>query len=462
MRRFLVIALVALGATAAPASAAVTVDSPSKPEGENLVFTVANGDLTPALVRISGATAAAGDDYASRTDDVVGPGETKTFAVQTTADDRHEANETIVVSAGGASGTGTILDDDAPAFTVKDVTVAENAKSARVELTTPDVLRAVDVAYAAAAGSATTADFPPATGTLRLAPGDTTKTVDVPIADDTADEEDEAFTVSFTSGARSAAATVTITNDDLRLISVGDVGVVERDGATTAAAVPIVLSGPTFRTVTVRWSTYDGTAKAPRDFLSRLATVTIPPGQTSVNVTVPIVSDDVEEGPEAFGVGIANAQGARLFKTAGVVTITDDDALVPGRSAGSGADGVAPKLRLSRPGGSAGRALKVLVGCPKSEQRCTGRVTLFAKPDRARRAKLLRTEHRIGAKRFSLPGNATQTIRMTVPAALYRAAQANRRLKVSAYLVARDAAGNVDTRVTAATLRVKPAKQARR
>ena len=77
----------------------------------------------------------------------------------------------------------------------------------------------VSVAYATADGTATAgSDYTAASGTLVFAPGQTSKTVDVPILGDTAYEPDESFTLTLSNPVNAtlgaATATGAITNDD--------------------------------------------------------------------------------------------------------------------------------------------------------------------------------------------------------------------------------------------------------
>jgi Calx-beta domain/RTX calcium-binding nonapeptide repeat (4 copies) len=78
----------------------------------------------------------------------------------------------------------------------------------------------VSVAYASADGAASAgSDYTATSGTLVFAPGETTKTIAVPVVGDTAVEPDETFTLTLSSPANAtlgtATATGTITNDDV-------------------------------------------------------------------------------------------------------------------------------------------------------------------------------------------------------------------------------------------------------
>ena len=87
-----------------------------------------------------------------------------------------------------------------------------NAALFAVTLSQPTT-QTITVDFHTVAGSATTADFTPVSGTLAFAPGEQTKTISVPIIADTIAEPDEQFTVVLTNaqGATIAAATGTAT-----------------------------------------------------------------------------------------------------------------------------------------------------------------------------------------------------------------------------------------------------------
>jgi uncharacterized delta-60 repeat protein len=108
----------------------------------------------------------------------------------------------------------------APAASVNDVTASESAGNASFTVTlnkTSD--QEVRVDFATANGTATAgSDYTATSGTLIFAPGETSKTVAVPITNDSADEPDETFVLNLT-GARSGSVADgqgvgTITDDD--------------------------------------------------------------------------------------------------------------------------------------------------------------------------------------------------------------------------------------------------------
>jgi hypothetical protein len=111
-----------------------------------------------------------------------------------------------------------------PALSVTGTSQAEGNAGTQpmnfaVKLAKPTRLR-VTVAYATADGTATAgSDYTATSGTLTFAPGETSKTVAVPIVEDTTVEPDETFTLTLASPVNAVlgqpAATATIKNDDV-------------------------------------------------------------------------------------------------------------------------------------------------------------------------------------------------------------------------------------------------------
>ncbi|WP_299386590.1 Calx-beta domain-containing protein, partial [uncultured Lacinutrix sp.] len=103
---------------------------------------------------------------------------------------------------------------------------------------------------------------------------------------------------------------------------IGDVTVDEGDGTAT---VPVTIDEvSTFDTV-IDITTTTGTA-GTSDYTATTTTVTIPAGQTSVDVVIPILEDNIDEPNETFTVGGTVTSGNAFNPTPGTVTITDNDA----------------------------------------------------------------------------------------------------------------------------------------
>ena len=184
--------------------------------------------------RTSDWTATAGADYTATNGTLVfQPGETrKAIAVPVLDDSEEEGDETFTVTLSDVrnatlvdpEGTGTIRDDDAddddaddgadgpsspsglPALVIDDVTVAEDGGSAPFTVSlSRQSSAAVTVAYETSDWTATAgSDYTAASGRLTFAPGETRKTIAVPVLADDEEEGDEIFTVRL-SDARNAA-----------------------------------------------------------------------------------------------------------------------------------------------------------------------------------------------------------------------------------------------------------------
>ncbi|MCP4658557.1 MAG: DUF11 domain-containing protein, partial [bacterium] len=171
-------------------------------------------------------------------------------------------------------------------------------------------------------------DYEATFGTLTYQPGERLHTVSVPILGDTLPEGDETFRVEFLSprGALlvDPARTATILDDE-SLLSIGDVTVVEGFEGTTAAELPVTLSPAGDQIVTVHYTTNDGTAAAPGDYLPQIDSLTFQPGETEQVLIVQVVGDIEVEGDESFFVDFLEANNAGIGDGRGEITILQDD-----------------------------------------------------------------------------------------------------------------------------------------
>ncbi|NRT55988.1 hypothetical protein HNQ01_001723 [Leptothrix sp. C29] len=126
--------------------------------------------------------------------------------IPTLDDTVYEGNETLTLQAKSpfdtapASGIGTITDAaDLPKLSINDVVVNEGAGTATFTVTlTGATTQTTTVAFATADGTAKAgSDYTAVSGTLTFAPGETTKTITVPILNDAVYEGPESFTVNL-------------------------------------------------------------------------------------------------------------------------------------------------------------------------------------------------------------------------------------------------------------------------
>ena len=233
------------------ASATVTVSVPDAAAAEagrdpgTIRITRAGGNLAAPLVvayAVSG-TATAGSDYQPLSGSVTFPaGQASIDLTISPVDDTAvEPVETVILTllpgAGYAAGTVArgevqITSDDRPplpTLSIANASVAEGNSGSRdlaftITLSAAQTLP-VSVSWSTANGTAIAgSDFSPRSGQVVFAPGQTSRTVLVPVTGDTAVEADETFRVQLAQPQNAtlaaAFATGTITNDDVAPVAV--------------------------------------------------------------------------------------------------------------------------------------------------------------------------------------------------------------------------------------------------
>ena len=169
---------------------------------------------------------------------VFGPGEsTKSFPISIVNDQSGEGSETFAVGiqnpGSGSLGVPrtvlvTIIDDDSsPTISMADVavSVAESTSTANITLQRSGGANQVaTVNFATSNGNALAgSDYTAASGTVTFAVGEVTKTISVPIINDTTAESDENFTVTLSNptgaglGPQSTTTVTVLDNDNLNL-----------------------------------------------------------------------------------------------------------------------------------------------------------------------------------------------------------------------------------------------------
>lgn len=280
------------------------------------------------------------------------PGVTsQTAVVNVVGDLTSEANETFLVDLSNpqettlsdAQGQGTIVDDDgAPQVFISDVSVNEgDAGTTNASFTLSLSIAAastVSVDYATADGTAQAGtDYQATAGTASFTAGQTSLPVLVPVNGDLLDEVDETFVVDLSNpsgiGIADAQGQGTVVDDDpVPGISIQDLVQAEGDAGTTSFDLTVSLSAPSGKTVTVDWTTQDGTATSGSgDYQAAAGSLTFLPGTTSQVVSVLVNGDTMQENAEVFTVVLSSPVEATLTDNTGQISITNDDAVgVPG------------------------------------------------------------------------------------------------------------------------------------
>ena len=325
--------------------------SRSEDGGSVAISVVRTGDASvPVSVAFATAngTAVAGADYAATTGTLnfaAGQNLT-TFSVPLFDDTTIEPDKTFTVSLSAptspamlgapSSATVTIVNDDEAffQFDAASQSVAENVGSATMTVTRTGVTSStMSVAYATANGAAAApGDFTAESGTLTFAAGETSKTIEITLVDDGANEPNEAFTVALsnpTGGASlgsPATRTVTILNDDtprLRLSSTS-YSAVENAGAVVLTVTR--AGGDDNAPASATYAAANGTAIAGNDFTGASGSVSLAGGELSRTFSIALVNDTVIEANEVFSVTLSAAAGTVLGSPAtATVTIANDD-----------------------------------------------------------------------------------------------------------------------------------------
>jgi subtilisin family serine protease len=333
---------------------AVSINDPKITEGQsgikNLNFSVTLSGASATAVSVNYATlagtATGGDDFNSAQGTLIfNPGQTsRTVSVAIRGDTLAEPDETFLVALSNATGaaifdaeaTGTIQNDDV-SIRIADTNVSE-ADSGLGETTFTATLSApvdfpVTVTYATTNSTASAgSDYLAASGTLQFAPGQVSQTITTILLNDLRNEIDERFLVNLSNPAGailadSQGAATIVDNDPLPVVSLSDATVSEGNAGTKNLAFTVTLSAASGKSVTVQYSTSDGTAAAGSDYTAKSGTLTFLPGAISQVVNVSILGDTAAELDETVLLTLTSATNATLSNSEGQGTVLDDDML---------------------------------------------------------------------------------------------------------------------------------------
>ena len=332
-----------------------------------------SGTVTPSFTAGAGKAEAADLTSAAAVGfTIAADASSTTVNIPITQDDVIEGNESftaeIAVTApteapaieGGTAPTITITDDDAGTLALNisrssvveggsfslEVSLSHTADQTTTDKTLPaDLSLTVTPVFATAAvGKAASADMTDAVAkAVTLTAGSSSATASFAIADDDADEPDEALTFRLAlaqgetrpDGVTLGTDTVdaTIEDGDATLVTAANVTVAEGAGNATLTLSIVRPSGETRAvsgTVTPAFTTGAGKAEAADLGSTNAVSFAIAADASSTTVNIPITQDDVIEGNESFTAEIAvtapTEAPAIEGGTAPTITITDDDA----------------------------------------------------------------------------------------------------------------------------------------
>ena len=355
-----------------PITIAISAPVPDPvPEGDTgdpdvpVTFTVTySGGTLETPMSISWATvdgtATAGSDYtaAGAGFDLPVNGDPVDLVVNVLGDNDPEGNETfsaqlsesfdLVTLAGGGASVATIEDDDAPDEGTFSITsISPNPVMESTGLVTVTVSRITDVNTLLAASvniatsdgtalnvGAAAGDYEaiPAATTLDWAADDKAdKTIDIVINDDEAGEPQEDFTVTITPVATEQIGTgsgvVNIVADPTVAVN-PTVYTVSEDGGSVV--VTVELANPNTAVTTVNYTTTDGSATAGDDYTTTSGTLSwTPPDSAPKGITIPILADADETGPESFTVDLSTCVNCTITAAQATVNVEEGEVQEP-------------------------------------------------------------------------------------------------------------------------------------
>src|SRR4030095_11781374 len=161
-------------------------------------------------------------------------------------------------------------------------------------------------------------DYTATSGTLSFAADEPSKTITIPITNDTTAEGNEAFNLRLSApvGAligKNDKASLIILEDDIDTpptlnFSAVDYAVGE---ATASKTVVVTRTGDTAGTVTGSWAAASNTATLGTDFTAAGGVLTFAPGVISQSFAVGITNDALAEGNESGHLVLSNPPGGR-------------------------------------------------------------------------------------------------------------------------------------------------------
>ena len=251
-------------------------------------------------------------------------------------------------SAGAYLGTTTqhtvTLQNDRAPVAISSAAHAATTDDTSIDVTvtrTGNTTIPVTVAYSTANGTATAgADYTATMGTLAFDPGQTSKTITVPLSRNRAAANGVQFTLGLSSPTDGAllngltSTTVTISNP---------YAPVQFDAATytattddTGVTVNVTRTGNTAVAASMNYATANGTATTTVDYMAASGTLSFAAGEVSKSITVPLLGNVEAPGDRAFTVVLSNPGGAAVAGPVTTATVTVQNPYSPVRVGAAG------------------------------------------------------------------------------------------------------------------------------
>jgi uncharacterized delta-60 repeat protein/uncharacterized repeat protein (TIGR01451 family) len=323
----------------------------------NYVFTEGNSNAVITVLRTNGTsgtvsvtyrtiagTAQPGVNYTSASSTLTfANGETmKSFNVPMLDNGIVQGPVTLSLVLSNATGGATLLQPTNVPMTIldNDTGIAFSSAGYVVNETngsvTLSVLRlnttngTVQVSYATTNGTALAGtNYTATSGTLTFNPGETTKSVIIPILHDLRATSNLIFGVNLSNPSAGAQLTFPSSASVIVLDAEAGIGFTNSTFGVLKNATNVVLavfcSNPNVEPVSVNYSTADGTAVAGTDYTATTGVLTFTNGAVTNFISVPIINNSLVEGDRTFTVSLSSptSPGQLVAPSTASVTITD-------------------------------------------------------------------------------------------------------------------------------------------
>lgn len=176
----------------------------------------------------------------------------------------------------------------------------------------------VSVDYTTSNGSARAGhEYTAVHGTLTFGPGETSKTIEVPLLNDTRTGPDRRFFVLLSHHSGNAArfqpqrATVVIHDNDSALSF--SAGAFRANIAAGSALITVRRTGDANSTVTVNYQTSDGTARAGTNYTAVAGTLTFNAGETTKTFAIPLTQSTLLHGAATVFLTLSSPTGETML-----------------------------------------------------------------------------------------------------------------------------------------------------
>ncbi len=275
--------------------------------------------------------------------------------VETSSSSRDRSSSSSSRSSSSSSSSTSVAVSNPKGFirfTTSELRVPENISTKKITIAvvrTAGNEGTVTVEYTTSDGTATEGtDYTKSSGTLTFANGETSKTFDVSIKDDSSGEGNETVTVTLSNPGNGVSmgtpisATLIITDDETGSSSSTSTSATSSSSSTgpsvgfsatqysidedmSTLTITVARAGSSSSTATVNYATVNGTAKSGSEYTSVSGTLSFGANEASKTFTIPIANDTSDDGAKSFTINLTNAVNATLTSNLGTATVTIND-----------------------------------------------------------------------------------------------------------------------------------------